>query len=252
MSADRTLAFAGNITHVFNPKNATFLFDDFIDGTGNFGDTNWLDDKGTQGITGVRSGQTEHPGIVYAQSVAGGNAVSGGGADYATIYKGLTAIRTEGSWTWEWDVWFFIEADPVQYPHGIYRFGWGDVTNGDFTDGIYIEIDYTAHGSTNLFICCAAGGARTKTDTGIAAEDSTWRRYKAVVNAAANSVEFFRDDVSLGTVNTNIPTGVAQQCGPIVQNIAGDDGGGFGNPAQQDIEIRADYFWQYNVAGISR
>lgn len=46
----------------------------------------------------------------------------------------------------------------------------------------------------------------TNTDSGVAVAADTWYKLRAVVNAAATSIEFFINGVSVGTVTTNIPT----------------------------------------------
>lgn len=86
------------------------------------------------------------------------------------------------------------------------RVGLGDVNNGDPTDGIMFR--YT-HGTNSGNWQCIARGASTESviNTSTAPSTSAFQTLKFVVNAAGNSVEFFIDGVSQGTIATaNIPT----------------------------------------------
>jgi hypothetical protein len=57
----------------------------------------------------------------------------------------------------------------------------------------------------------ADGIGETFVDTGVTVAASTWYKLEIVINADATSVEFFVDDVSGGTITTDIPSGTGFQ-----------------------------------------
>lgn len=83
--------------------------------------------------------------------------------------------------------------------------GYGDTqAAGDFTDGVYFRYDRAVLGN-NWFACTADGGARTATDTGVAAELAVWHKFRIRVNAAGTVALFYIDGVLVATINTNMP-----------------------------------------------
>jgi hypothetical protein len=87
------------------------------------------------------------------------------------------------------------------------RVGYGDITTGaDHNNGIYFE--YNSAVGANWLIKTASGGTRTTTDTGVAVTAGEWHRLLITVNAAGTSVEFSLNGAVIGTITTNIPTGV--------------------------------------------
>jgi hypothetical protein len=63
--------------------------------------------------------------------------------------------------------------------------------------------------SPNWIMVCQDGGGTTSTPTAVPVTTG-WVTLSAVVNAAATSVEFFINGVSVGTVVTNIPDGATE------------------------------------------
>lgn len=83
----------------------------------------------------------------------------------------------------------------------------GNIITGanPLNNGIFIE--YSDNINSGRFNCrCMSGGVSTSLDSGVTMAINTWYKLRFVVNAAATSVEFFIDDVSVGTITTNIPT----------------------------------------------
>jgi hypothetical protein len=97
-------------------------------------------------------------------------------------------------------------ADEYVNTYGLVQATYGAVA----TNGIFFEYDRT--NSLNWIAVTVAGGVRTEIDSGVAASDSAsvWPKFKFTINAAATSVEFFVNDVSIGTSTTNIFTGECQ------------------------------------------
>ncbi len=143
-----------------------------------------------------------------------------------TEVTGRAAIRSSnasaaflfgaGAYTIEADIYITTLSD-VTNTYAI-RFGFGDVTSGDFVDGAHFE--YSDAGSTpNWYKCTASNSTRTKTDTTVAAVAGAWTRLKVVVNAAGTSVEYFINGTSVGVVTTNIPTGTGRETGGLLSIV---------------------------------
>ncbi len=82
----------------------------------------------------------------------------------------------------------------------------GTTTSADPTDGIYFQYATTTTAG-NWFRCTQNNNAVTCTDTGVARTltPNTYQRFKFVTNSAGTSVEFFIDEVSVGTNTTDLP-----------------------------------------------
>lgn len=94
--------------------------------------------------------------------------------------------------------------------------GLGDTAAGagvGQTNGIYFKYDRLV--STNWLRCTSAAGVETATSTGVAV-GTGFARLSFLVNAAGTSVEFFINEVSVGSNTTNIP-GFLQQFGPLIK-----------------------------------
>lgn len=97
------------------------------------------------------------------------------------------------------------------------RLGYGDTASGaDHVDGAYFEYDIGT--SANWLLCTAAGGVRTKTVSSVAVTTS-FVQLKLVVNATGTSVEYFVNDVSAGTVTTNIPTAPTGYVNQVIKTL---------------------------------
>ena len=72
--------------------------------------------------------------------------------------------------------------------------------------GIFFEYTDNENGG-RWQILCEDGVAESSTDTGITVTAGTWYKLEWEINAAGTLVEAFIDNVSVGTVTTNIPTG---------------------------------------------
>lgn len=216
LSANRTLSFDGRHVDVFFPQRDTFLFDDFIQGVGNWGQMSWDNfayDPGGSGLSlgpSYASAWAEHPGILGLIAGLSGEVPLGG--ELASVYLGTFQI--EGSTVpasgrnQNWIVEIDVLLESLGVPGSVEplaRFGFGDSTTGDHTDGIYFEASLATN--PNWRICTASGGTRTKTNTGTAINAFNWYRLRFVVNPAFTSVEFFINGSSVGTHATNLPLG---------------------------------------------
>lgn len=141
-----------------------------------------------------------HPGVT---SMEAGTTTTG----YTIWYMGPPAILFGGGEI-SFEQLIKIEDLATVAQDYIIRWGFGDGFQSDHVDGAYLE--YNRSASVNWSMKTASNSARTTTDSGVAVVEDAWIKLKVVVNAAATSVEFFIDGVSVGTIATNIPTGAGR------------------------------------------
>ena len=91
------------------------------------------------------------------------------------------------------------------------RIGFIDSATGDSTDGIYFEYNNT--NANNWTMVTANNSTRTRTVTTGTAAANTSYNLKIVVNTVGTLATFYVDDVSVGTINTNIPTALSRLFG---------------------------------------
>lgn len=139
-----------------------------------------------------------HPGIAV---VTGGNAA----ARYSELSLGTTSMLLGGGpITIEANI--RLAALSTVTNRYVFRFGFGNVTGDVPTQGLFFEYAEGTSGDVwRIRAINGAGDSTTATVTAIAA--TTWYRLKIVVNAAGSSAEFFVNDVSIGTLALNLPTG---------------------------------------------
>lgn len=125
----------------------------------------------------------------------------------ATVYSANAAmIAGGGEMTFEAAV--YIPDLSTSGERFIIRAGFMSSTSVDPPSGAWFEYDEST--SANWRICTGKNTSRTKTTTSSAVPEDTWQTLKVVINAAATSVEFFINGVSVGTIATTLPTDVAQ------------------------------------------
>jgi hypothetical protein len=82
----------------------------------------------------------------------------------------------------------------------------GFLNNATFNANNKIRFSYSDNINSGRFqIECDSGGVSTTADSGITVAADTWYVLRIVINSAGNSVQFFIDGVSVGTIATNIP-----------------------------------------------
>ena len=155
-------------------------------------------------------------------TVTAGNGLTGGGA----ISLGTSAaidITTLSNATDEFDI----------------RVGLCDVTSGaDCTDGVYFW--YNRNTSVNWIRSTANGGTRTQTASTNAVATG-WVYLQFVVADDESSVEFFVNNVSIGSNTLNIPTTAATGLLFVIIKSAGT--------ASRDFDIDYVTFYQHNPTG---
>lgn len=116
-----------------------------------------------------------------------------------------------GQFTVETEIYLYDLSTAIE--EYAFYFGFGDVLTGDQVDGAYLKYDRTA--SLNWLACTADNSVRTATDTGIPVVAGAWLKLKVVVNALGAAVTYYLNDILIGTVITNIPTGGGRNTGTL-------------------------------------
>jgi len=197
-----------NFHDAFDPRRGTWFFEEWDSGSSGGRGTWSSTASGTGAGAAIAVGEANHPGIL---SLTTGTDTTGSAArsQTATYY-----LLGGGQFTYETVVQLpTLSTVSEEY---IVRVGLGDISTGsDFTDGVYFEYNRLADGDF-WSIKTSSNSSRTKTVTAQSAIAGAWVRLKAVINAAASSVTFYADDVSLGTITTNIPSGAGRQLGIVM------------------------------------
>lgn len=84
--------------------------------------------------------------------------------------------------------------------------------NAEATDGAFFRYQHSVN-SGKWQRVTRSNSTETATDTGSTPSAATWYVLEIVVNAAASSIEFFVNGVSVGSNTTNIPTGTGRETG---------------------------------------
>jgi hypothetical protein len=184
------------------PLNETFLFDDFIGST--VGDTNW-----TTAIASGGSIQSAAPSIGKPQGVILVNIPTTASIGCA-IYKQTNGF-TFGNGIFTCEFSLLLPVLPSSQNKGTLQAGFGGQTSLSNNYGIYFEV---SNNNLNWLAVTANAGTRTSVDTGVALAINTWYVCKFIVNAAATSVTFYINNVSVATIITNIPTGYTNISNP--------------------------------------
>ena len=99
------------------------------------------------------------------------------------------------------------------------RFGFGDqISNLSQADGAFFLYDRAgattgSAASANWQIVTSSNSTRTFTTSATVVATGAYLNLEVRVNAAATSVDYLINGSSIGTVTTNIPSGVARACG---------------------------------------
>jgi hypothetical protein len=200
-----------------NAINSNYLryyrfFTDFISGYGSGTSTSELfsTSSGTGAGFSIAS-EAGRPGIYQANS-----GTTATGRHSLTTPNSSTTLGG-GTWTFETMLQVPTLSNATERFQNIS--GFFDMnTAANQTDGIYFLYDEggvsTGSSATpNFQIVTSSNSVRTFQTTSTSVVANTWYKLKIVVNATATSVEYFINDVSVGTSTTNIPTGALRQLG---------------------------------------
>lgn len=174
------------------PASFAWIKDDFTGNSNNAGEYTWTNVASGGGSVANDAGVLNHPGVRRCNTAAA-NPSQGG-------FLTRTAFNLpNGNDTFEGII-------QVSATTGIIvRVGLHDISStSDAVDGIYFEYDPST--SANWLMVASSNSSRTKTASSSLVNALTWYRLKIVSNAANDSIEYFVDGVSIGTVTTDIPT----------------------------------------------
>jgi|GEM_PF-2048779 hypothetical protein len=204
--AGTTITSASNAITVtaFNPNAVVAIRDDFIG----------IVDPSTTTLTSgliwnlspasawgaIAATENGHPGIIRSSSAT----------NTASFFLNLSPVNTTqgtfilggGVLTLNW-VFKIVNLSTGTNRYTI-RIGMGDTNGADQVNGCYFEYSDNIN-SGNWNIKTASASTRTTTSSSTAVTTG-WHNAQISINAAASSVTFTMDGVSLGSIATNIPT----------------------------------------------
>lgn len=134
------------------------------------------------------------------------------------VSSAITAIRLSGG---EWYYRIAVNVTALSTSGERFQFlcGFQDSNStSDQTDGVFFLYDEGgvssgSAASANWQCVTSNNGARTFTTTSNAVSAATWASLSILINAAANSVGFYINDVLAATHTANIPTGSGRLVG---------------------------------------
>lgn len=197
----------------FQPNSIVNVFDDFIGIRIQGADTTLTSQLGwtIEGSDWGNSitGDLNHPGLLSNGSMTSANnshilfATDSGGNGGIVLGGGVIVLN-----------WVF-KINTLSAAGGSYVFniGLGDTflpVPADQANGVYFRYTHSVN-SGNWQLVTASSSVRTTTSTGTAVTTG-WHNAQITINAAASSIAYVMDGVSLGTIATNIPTSLV---GPI-------------------------------------
>jgi len=121
--------------------------------------------------------------------------------------------------------------------------GWGSDQTGSTIPpgyGVYFQYSDNVNGG-NWYAGANTYGSTSNLDTGVAVAANTWYKLKIVIAADGQSAEFFVDDVSAGTISSNLPYTSSANMGPFFK-IAKSVG-----TATRYLNVDY-YYWKKDVA----
>lgn len=189
--------------YVFEPRREVVVYDDFVTAIAGSGFTF------SNFVLVVVNTDANHCGLVRWVS----NSVTTG-----SISTNVGGIQLDGG-----EIYFetCVQMQLLSDATDTYSFtcGFGDLTTaGAHTDEVGFRYSHSINGGKFLAVCRSNSVETGSTlDTGITVAAGTWYRLGLRVNAAATSVEFFIDGVSVGSITSNIPTGASRVVGLVLK-----------------------------------
>ena len=183
-----------------NPRSLVYFFDDFI--AANL--------VGTLGWNVINSGAAASMSTGYTPGLDE-NAFGAWSQNTGTTSTGRSCLSTsslalklsQGSLVFSWRVRLQSVSDSTDQFSVFVGIG-DNVTNGDMTDGVYFQYTDSLNGG-NWTLKTAQNNTRTAMDSGVAVAAATWYTLRAVINQTATSAQFFINEVSVGTITSNLP-----------------------------------------------
>jgi hypothetical protein len=188
---------------IFDPKNSTYVFDDFLLGSGtsgqigSYGWNSFLSGTGAQiqsgNITGFSNGRTI--GVVTLNTGTTSTGVS------CLRLFGTAISFNNGSAVIETRIKVSKLATVAQ--DYVLRAGLGNYATSDHHNGVYFE--YNDLISPNWILKTTSAGIRTQVITSVTVTPFAFVTLRAEVNNNGGLVTFFINGILAGTISTNIP-----------------------------------------------
>lgn len=167
--------------------------------------------SGAGAFVGAGTGTTNHPGIIQIQA----GTTTTGRLALAAAPTGLEF----GAGTFSLET--MVRIDDLSDGTETFGFlaGFMDAaTSLNQADGVYFLYDSAGTSSGSFSsdkwqLVTVGGGTRTFVESSVVVAADTWYKLRIEVNVNASLVEYFINDVSMGTINTNIPTGSGEVTG---------------------------------------
>lgn len=187
------------------------IYDDFICSNSSsssplFSEIGWVIANGSSANSvAIGTPTADHPGVVQTTCNSGSSAASG-----IIVGQGHTSIVSRGIILGGGEITYstVINLSVLGVLNQDYNayLGIGDLSDAatEVTNGVYFHYTRLTN-SGNWVGKTASGGSRNSVNSSVAAS-TNWVKLGFVINAAASSVEFFINGVSIGTQASTIPT----------------------------------------------
>lgn len=193
-----------------DPDYSVSIYDDWVAGTV-AGDLNWstiASGTSAAAIINTANISTNNPGVAQLDT---GSTTTG----RCSLTLGISVMTFGDGWVGT-DKQVMLPVLSSSTQEYIVRVGFGDNTGaGDMVDGIYFE--YNRLISNNWLLKSSSSSTRTQVITSIPVVANVWFDLTSEVNDLGTLIEFFINNVFIGSIATNIPTTVARVFGPLLK-----------------------------------
>lgn len=154
--------------------------------------------SGTGATVSRSASEAGHPGIFNCLT---GTTTTGHG----TFASGGSSVAIIGGGVVRWSA--VLRPSTLSNGTNTYtiRSGWCSALNANGTEAIMFRYTDSVN-SGNWEAVCRNSNAETVISSSVPVASATWVKLSWEANSAGTEVEFFIDDVSIGTINTNVPT----------------------------------------------
>ncbi len=200
----------------FSPNSTVQLFDEFVSGD-NFATNQWHSNFAYFSNFGITAAtENGHPGLWASAAIGGGQKTfiiydgNGSAVGSFVLGGGLLTLNI---------IMNIVTLSGITGNRYTMRLGLGDTAGGgtDQVNGCYFEYSDNIN-SGNWVLKTSAASSRTTTNTAVAVATG-WHNFQIQVNAAASSVNYTLDGVSLNNIATNIPSAAISFFIDIAQNL---------------------------------
>lgn len=186
---------------IYGSNNNYRLFCDFLTGTLTADNMSWVTlVSGTSAAAANIASEAGRMGIMRLTTGTTATGRSGGSSGTDTICLG----------SGNFDIIASVRFPTLSNSTQRYSFSIGlhDSVTINATDGIYFQYDDAT--SANWIMITFNNGVSTKTPTSTVVTANQWYRLRISVNSGATSVSYYINNSLVGSISTNIPSGVSR------------------------------------------